>query len=111
MTVSALRLRDLVAAEVRAWMARQQATGEALAVAMGTSPNSVSRRLRGKTSFDVDELDQVAIFLGVSLEQLLAPALAERDRRASTDTVTESATSPAVLITQGRRGPNAEKSS
>lgn len=70
---------DLIAAEIRAELARRQLPHNALAAALNTSPNWVSRRLRGRTPFDVDELDQVAHFLGVSLAELLTPAVQARD--------------------------------
>ncbi len=76
-------LNDLVAAEIRATMARFQLAGNSLAAEMRTSTNSVSRRLRGITPLTLDDLDQVAAFLDVPLETLLAPAVAERDRRAA----------------------------
>lgn len=109
-------LRELIAAEVRAWMGRQQVTGEALAAGLGTSGTFVSRRLRGRTSFNVDELDAIAVLLGVPVGDLVEPALRELDRRRaaaarplrSVDAVDGAAPE---TTTERRRVPNAEKPS
>ena len=62
---------DLVAAEVRAEMARQRRTQAELAEHLNVSQAAVSRRLVGLVPFDVSELDEVAAFLGVPLADLL----------------------------------------
>lgn len=67
-----------VAGEVRALLARRQITGKQLAVHLGVSQFSVSRRLRGQTAFSIDELTSVAGFLGVPVEELITgPAARE----------------------------------
>jgi transcriptional regulator with XRE-family HTH domain len=61
-----------VAGEVRALLARRQISGKQLAAHLGISQFAVSRRLRGQTSFSLDELSAAADFLGVALEDLLS---------------------------------------
>ena len=73
-------VRALVADEVRAWMARRKITGEKLAAELGKSGTTVSRRLRGRTAFDLDDLHEISVILNVPLERLLLPALQERMR-------------------------------
>lgn len=53
-------LRQQVAEEVRALMARRRLSGVKLAKAMGKSQAYVWRRLSGETPFDVDDLETVA---------------------------------------------------
>ena len=69
--VPPLRLTDLVAAEVRAEMARQQITQMTLSAGIGMSQQSLSERLRGKTPFTTDDLERVAGALGVHPAVLL----------------------------------------
>lgn len=58
---------ERVAAEVRGELARQRKTQAALSEALGMSQQAVSRRLAGAIPFDVNELDNVAIFLDVPI--------------------------------------------
>ncbi len=67
-------LADSVAAEVRAQLARRQLTGTALAAAIGKSEMYVSRRLRGGVAFDLEDVEQVARFLGVAVVDLMPAA-------------------------------------
>jgi len=60
-----------VAAEVRAAMARNRVSQEAVARALGVSQTAVSRRLSGVVPFDINELECVAQFLGVPIQQLV----------------------------------------
>lgn len=55
----------------RAEMARKGITQAELATAIGLSQPVISSRLRGKTTFDINEIAAVAAFLGVPLTQLL----------------------------------------
>lgn len=64
-------LADRVAAEVRAHLARRQLTGSALAATIGKSEMYVSRRLRGDVPFDLNDIEQAAQFLGVSVADLM----------------------------------------
>ncbi|MEV1295746.1 helix-turn-helix transcriptional regulator [Pseudonocardia sp. NPDC049635] len=65
--VETLTLRERVAADVRSWMIRRGISGQDLADHLNVSPAYVSRRLKGRTAFDVDDLDRIATFLGVPL--------------------------------------------
>ena len=61
----------LVAAEVRAEMARQQMPQAKLAALLGVAQQTVSRRLVGEVPFDVSELARIAEVLGVPMTQFL----------------------------------------
>lgn len=64
-------LRHVAASEVRAELARQRKTSQALARALGISPQAMSRRTTGDLPFDIDELEIAARFLNVPVAQLL----------------------------------------
>lgn len=59
-----------VAANVRAELARQRVSQGAVAQALGTTRQAVSRRLVGLVPFDVAELHTVAALLGVPVGEL-----------------------------------------
>ncbi len=63
--------RQLIAAEVRAELARQKLSLRELAEATGYSFDVIRRRAAGDYAFDTDQLDAVAIALGVSITQLI----------------------------------------
>jgi transcriptional regulator with XRE-family HTH domain len=63
-----------VAAAIRAEMASQQRTGEALADILGVAEPTVATRLNGETPFDLVEIERVAAWLGVAPSELLARA-------------------------------------
>jgi transcriptional regulator with XRE-family HTH domain len=65
------RARHHVAEEVRVLMARHRTSQEALARAIGIAQSTLSMRLRGETSFDVDELSRIAGHFGVDVTALL----------------------------------------
>lgn len=65
------RLTDRVADEVRANMARARMTQTDLAVVLGLTQSAVSKRLRGKIAFSVDELEKISDALGVHPASLL----------------------------------------
>lgn len=65
-------LREFAAGEIRAEMARQKRTGVELAQLLKCSQQSVSRRLSAETSIDLDELAQIADWLGVDIRQFFA---------------------------------------
>jgi len=69
-------LAQRVATEVRAEMARQRVSQDALAAAIGMSQAAVSRRLSGDIPFDVAELEDVATALRVPISQFLAERVA-----------------------------------
>jgi transcriptional regulator with XRE-family HTH domain len=56
---------ELVAAEVRAELARQQLSGVRAAKALGWTQNYISVRLRGVVPFDVTDLIKIADLLEV----------------------------------------------
>ena len=62
---------EIVAAEVRAVMARKRIRQSALVGPLGISQAGVSRRLSGAVEFTVTELDAVARVLEVPLASLL----------------------------------------
>lgn len=64
-------LRERVAEEVRALMARRRITQTALATAVGQSQAAMSRRIVGDVAFDLDDLEKIAPLLGVGVAQLL----------------------------------------
>lgn len=61
---------ERVAAEVRAYLARQRKTQGDVAALLGLSQQSVSRRMSGVIPFDVEELHKIAVFLGVPVAAL-----------------------------------------
>jgi len=63
-------LRDLVAAEVRALMARRRVSGAELARGIGVPQASLQRRLSGRYPFDVDVLAMIADYFDVPLHSL-----------------------------------------
>ena len=63
-------LREQVAEEVRAQLARKMMTGAEVAAAIDKSPMYVSRRVRGEVAFDLDDLQQIAKVLGVEIGEL-----------------------------------------
>lgn len=72
-----LPVSNSVAANVRAELARQSRTRRELAAALGVDEHRVGKRVRGLVPFSVDEIVQVAAFLGVTVEDLVsAPAAA-----------------------------------
>jgi transcriptional regulator with XRE-family HTH domain len=63
-----------VVAAIRAEMASQQRTGEALAQILGVTEPTVAARLDGESTFDLVEIERVAGWLGLSPSELLARA-------------------------------------
>lgn len=64
--------REQIAANVRAEMARRRVHQGDIARVIGKSRPSASDRVRGATHFRIDELQKIAAFLEVPLEQLLS---------------------------------------
>jgi len=64
-------LADMVAAEVRAQLARRQIAGSSLATFIGKSEMYVSRRLRADVPFDLIDLENIARFLNIPVADLL----------------------------------------
>ena len=63
-------LREQVAEEVRALLARKRMTGADVAEAIKRSPMYVSRRVRGEVAFDLDDIQRIAEVLGVEIGDL-----------------------------------------
>ncbi|WP_418061779.1 hypothetical protein [Pimelobacter simplex] len=63
-----------MAAEVRAEMARQGRTKGELAQALGVTPNTAKSRYDGAQPYNLIELVQVALWLGVPLRRLAEAA-------------------------------------
>lgn len=71
-TPAAPPFRELVAAELRAHLARQRLSGRALAKMLGENQTWVSRRLAGHVPLDTDDLQRIAEVLGLTPMELLA---------------------------------------
>lgn len=61
----------VVAAAVRAELARQQRTATDLAAVLGVTPHTAGRRLAGVTPFNVVEIMRIAAWLDVPTQTLL----------------------------------------
>jgi transcriptional regulator with XRE-family HTH domain len=64
--------RELVAAEIRAHLARRRISNRRLAAMLGATPAWVDRRLNGTTAVDTDDLEKIAQALGMTPMDLLA---------------------------------------
>lgn len=78
--MSTRSLRQTVAAELRAEMARQKRTGVELAAVLNCSQQSASRRLNGGQGLDLDDLPAIAEWLEIDVLDLIVP---RRERAAS----------------------------
>lgn len=65
-------LAQRVGDNVRAEMARQRVTQSVMAKGLAMQQQALSRRISGRTPFNVEELHRVAEFLGVSTADLMA---------------------------------------
>jgi transcriptional regulator with XRE-family HTH domain len=72
-------LRERVAEEIRALMARRRVTQTQLAAHMGVSQSYVSRRLLGQEAFDLDDLDVISAFFGVAVVTLLTGQITPKE--------------------------------
>lgn len=68
----------IVAAEIRAELARQQISQAALAERLGVSRPYVTRRLKGDTPISVGDVAAIADILGVPVANFTAPVDEER---------------------------------
>lgn len=64
---------ELIAAEIRAELARARITQSALAEQLNVSPAWVSRRLSGEVRLSVGDVAAIAQKLGLSFSKLAAP--------------------------------------
>lgn len=67
-------IRDTLAANIRAEMARKGITQDQLGEVLGISQPQVSRRLRGDITFNVIEISRIAELVGVPAAELLRSA-------------------------------------
>ena len=65
-----------VAAEVRAELARQRVSQEALCARIGMSQSTLSRRITGEHPFDTSELAEIAEVLGVPVSRFIPDGVA-----------------------------------
>ena len=72
-TVTATPMRERVAEEIRVLLARRRMSASELARQAGMTQPYISRRLTGEIAFDVDDLDKIAVALGVKPADLLGP--------------------------------------
>jgi transcriptional regulator with XRE-family HTH domain len=72
-TASVTPMRELIAEEIRALLARRKITASELARRLHVSQPYISRRLTGDTAFDVDDLDRIAAELDVDIADLFPP--------------------------------------
>lgn len=70
-TLESMRTTLEVASNVKAAMARRDATQVAAANYLQMSRDAFSRRVNGKVPFDVAELEALAVFLHVSYHSLV----------------------------------------
>ena len=63
-------MREVIAEELRAVLARRRLSASELARRMGVSQPYISRRLTGDTALDIDDLEQIAGILGMEIADL-----------------------------------------
>lgn len=68
-------IRDSIAAEVRADLARKQMPAAELSRGTGISTAALTRKLRGETSFTVEELLAVSRSTGTAADSYIAAAI------------------------------------
>ena len=73
-------VREHVAAEVRAELARRQMSLTEAADRLGWTLSTTHRRLTGKASLDVGHLDEIASMLGVPIQRFFPPRRRSPDR-------------------------------
>ena len=67
-------LNEQVAEEIRVMLARRNISASELARRTGMTQRSISRRITGEKSIDMQDLEQIAVVLGVSVSDLLPKA-------------------------------------
>ncbi|GAA3510363.1 hypothetical protein GCM10022234_00810 [Aeromicrobium panaciterrae] len=70
------RVRESIAAEVRAAMGRHNITAKAISVATGIPPATLSRKINGLVGFTLEELFKVTQALNISAADLIREATA-----------------------------------
>ena len=74
MTGATTGLSSRIRRAVRAELARRGKSGMDLIPVLGLGRNAVYDRLNGAIALDSDELERILVFLGISLDTLLASA-------------------------------------
>jgi len=67
-------LSEAVAAEIRAEIARRGLRRPAFAASIGVPPHWLTNRLNGSVSINLEDLDRIAVGLGLNPNELLARA-------------------------------------
>lgn len=70
-TESATPIREYVAEELRALLARRQMSATELARRIGATQPYIWRRMSAEIAFDIDDLQRIAAVLGVEVSDLL----------------------------------------
>ncbi|WP_418001206.1 helix-turn-helix transcriptional regulator [Micrococcus lacusdianchii] len=78
---------ELIASEIRAWLARRKLTQGDLARHLGIARSAVSVRMSGARDFTLVELMEIAEWLDVTLADLLGPDILQVRRSPHTDLV------------------------
>jgi transcriptional regulator with XRE-family HTH domain len=69
--MSALRTQQAVATEIRVTMLRRGVNQTELAQRLGHDQTWLSKRLKGRTTLSIDDLDQIARAIGVEMIDLM----------------------------------------
>jgi transcriptional regulator with XRE-family HTH domain len=67
-------IRAQVAEELRALLGRRRMSATELARRVGATQPYIWRRMSGEIAFDLDDLQKIAVVLGVSVSDLLPPS-------------------------------------
>jgi transcriptional regulator with XRE-family HTH domain len=73
------RLREHVAEEIRVLLARRKMSGAELARRTGIKQSTMSRRMTGETSFDMDDIEAIAAVLDIKVSDLFPERGSSRD--------------------------------
>lgn len=78
---------ELIASEIRAWLARRKLTQGDLARHLGIARSAVSVRMSGARDFTLVELMEIAEWLDLTLADLLGPEILRTRRSPRTELV------------------------
>lgn len=105
-----LALHAVVAANVRAEMARLGIRQSEVAQALGIGQPSVSAKRQGHTPFTLNELAVIAPMLGMTVGELIDGAVAAGVRRSPAGRGADGATGPLSQTERARRDSNPQPS-
>lgn len=91
-------LAGLVAAEVRAEIARKKSSARRMALQLGEAPATVNRWTNGTTPMSLDQLDRVGRYLDLSVSTILARAEASMTTTPGGTTTREYADLPVLTL-------------